>query len=86
MTTYQMDLMMLVEEYGALLCLQLLLLVGLHTLILKNTQKHQYLYTQKYFKKMTYRDEGLMVKYSHKAVNLINKELLNRNASGYCSL
>ena len=36
--TYQVDLMMLVEDYGALLGSQLLLLLGLHALILKNTQ------------------------------------------------
>lgn len=49
--TYQVNLMMLAEEYGALLGLQLLLLVGLNALILQNTHKDQYLYTQKYIKK-----------------------------------
>lgn len=36
--TYQVDVMMLVEEYGALLGGQPLLLVGLYALILRNTQ------------------------------------------------
>lgn len=35
--TYQVDLMMLVEDYGGLLGAQLLLLLGLHALILKHT-------------------------------------------------
>lgn len=39
--TYQMDLMVLVEENGALLGLLLLLLLGLHTLILTNTRPSQ---------------------------------------------
>lgn len=36
--TYQMDVMVLAEDDGALLGLQLLLLLGLHTLILTDDQ------------------------------------------------
>lgn len=46
MITYQVDLMMLVEDYGAMLGLQLLLLVGLHALILKNAQTSILVYSK----------------------------------------
>lgn len=45
--TYQVDLMMLGEDYGAMLGLHLLLLVGLHALILKkNTQTSILVYSK----------------------------------------
>lgn len=51
--SYQVDLMVLVEEAEALLGLQLLLVLSLHTLVLENIQKTQKL--QKSMQKHSWR-------------------------------